>query len=611
MLKWAKDNLYIRSSDEWSYDTLEADPLVHLLVGACASEAKEVYENIQDSDDRLMQRLLRYILPESFHLPNPSVGIAKAQARISTCFVPNTQSLVFRDSEKSFDFTPLFDTNLVNAKVRFIGTDNQVVEQGGPPQYLLKNSTEKVSRLLIGIESPEKLASLEKVAFYVNWTGDTLEKRQFLLALSRSQWTWNGQAIKRQNGFLNAEEVHWQNHFDPEKQLAQRINAQYKSNFHLVLDSEEVPPINMSTKDVLTAWLNTNPLVSAAVKKTTANWTQVKGNFIWLRIDLPYSVSLTDIEQHLTFSLNHFIVVNRSLEEKDDSDTYFSRSLGLEALEIVPKKGLFHSIRTVENQLQNEPIPSLSMAALLKENRETAYSFRLGGVGRYDNYNAWQRISYILSIFRQEHNQHSLAQRLGDKMSLEELEEAIGQQLFKQQAKQKKDDQTPPVYLFVQVGKHRDQFRVKIQYWVTDGDAANELRPGSQLLVEPALAGIESTSVQLVSSTNGGKNRYSPTEQIQALQDTLYRRGRIVSAHDVKSLCHQKLGKSLKKVDVRSYFETDRNSIDGGVRRAIEVILRVDKAEDPYIQQLGQEIELILQENSVGTMPYRVVIAGE
>ena len=40
MLQWAKDHLYTRASDEWEYEAVEADPLVHLLVGACASEAK-------------------------------------------------------------------------------------------------------------------------------------------------------------------------------------------------------------------------------------------------------------------------------------------------------------------------------------------------------------------------------------------------------------------------------------------------------------------------------------------------------------------------------------------------------------------------------------------
>ena len=81
MLHWAKDHLYTRASDEWAYEAIEADPLVHLLVGACASEAQLVYDNIQETEDRLLQRLLRYLLPEAFHLPQPTVAVAKAEVK--------------------------------------------------------------------------------------------------------------------------------------------------------------------------------------------------------------------------------------------------------------------------------------------------------------------------------------------------------------------------------------------------------------------------------------------------------------------------------------------------------------------------------------------------
>ena len=89
------------------------------------------------------------------------------------------------------------------------------------------------------------------------------------------------------------------------------------------------------------------------------------------------------------------------------------------------------------------------------------------------------------------------------------------------------------------------------------------------------------------------------------MQDTLLRRGRIVSAQDVKSLCARMMEDRLKRVALRPFFETDLNT-DGGVRRAMEVILEVKTPEDPLTQQIAQDIELTLQENSVGTIPYRV-----
>jgi hypothetical protein len=432
-----------------------------------------------------------------------------------------------------------------------------------------------------------------------------------MLALSKSQWSWNEQILERQNGFINAKNVEWQDHFDPEKRLQQRLNAQYQQQFHVITDATTPPSVEVAPADILRAWLNKSPYSEEDSKSTTAKWTGVKGNFIWLRVQLPYGVKLTDVERHLTFALNHFIVVNRRLVEKDDKDTYFSRSLGMEALSIQPDKGFFQSIKSVVNQLTNKEVQSVPLTQLIRETKQTAYSFRLGGVGRSDSYNTWQRLSYMLSIFRQEHRQRDVAERLGDKMSLDELHEIIGRKVSKHEAEaaDKLEKQPTPIYFFIQPGENSKQLRIKISYWLTDGERANNmLRVDTALASEPLVTGLDPLSIRLVTAIRGGKNGYSATEQVQALQDSLLRRGRIVSAHDVKSLCHLKLGDVLKSVDLRSYFETDMNADGGGVRRAIEVNLAVIDPQDAYTKQLGQEIELALQENSVGTMPYRVSI---
>ncbi len=616
MLQWAKDHLYIRSSDEWSYDALDADPLVHLLVGACASEANQVYKEMQASDDRLTNRLLRYLLPEAFHLPEPAVAIAKAIPRTTTCTITNKQSMVFRDTQKVVPFTPLFDVNLLNGALLYIGTDRQIIKkQDTAPQYIVKEKTQDVSRLLLGIKTNEKIEVLEHLSFYVNWTGNSQERRDLLLALSKSEWTCNGKTVTRQNGFMKDQSGDWQDHFNPEKRMAKRLNAQYKLNFHQITDFPASVKTEQPVGDVLKNWLQINQSSGAKEEAVITQWEDEKneGNFIWLEIELPYQVKLTDVERHLTFALNHFMVVNRKYEIKDDNDTYFSQSLGIEVIEIRPQESLFHSIAEVTNQIENEPIPPVALKDLIKGKSSIAYSFRMGGVGRYDEYNAWKRLAYLIKIFRKEHKLRDLYDRLADKMSLEELHETIGLKISKNEARKADEEKrSTPFYLFVQPGKKHPQLRVKVGYWTTNGELANGLMPGSILHPEPSLAGIETAGIILVTSPNGGKNYTSPTEKKQILQDVLFRRDRIVSALDIKSYCHRTIGKPLKEVKLRPFFETNRDPSQGGVRRAIEVVLNVEQTIDlEYITQLGQEIELNLKENSVGTMPYRVSIVKE
>ena len=56
------------------YDMIDADPLVNLLIDACASEAKSVYDGILETDDRIQERILRYLIMEAFQIPLPAMS---------------------------------------------------------------------------------------------------------------------------------------------------------------------------------------------------------------------------------------------------------------------------------------------------------------------------------------------------------------------------------------------------------------------------------------------------------------------------------------------------------------------------------------------------------
>jgi hypothetical protein len=195
---------------------------------------------------------------------------------------------------------------------------------------------------------------------------------------------------------------------------------------------------------------------------------------------------------------------------------------------------------------------------------------------------------------------------LGDKVSLEELYEIVGKRVSKAEIEKEKLN-VLPAYIFAKpTEKHI--LNLKIEYWTTDGAAANGLRPDSKLIPEPAVQELMPFNIQLLTMPAGGKNTYSVAEQAQVAQDTLFRRDRIVSQEDIKSLCRRKMGSFLKHIVFERLFENDPDPKNGGIRRAVKVNLKVEKPNDAYIQQLGQEIEWELAEKSVGTMPYRVSI---
>lgn len=595
MLDWARRHLDIRASDEWGYDVMEADPVVHLLIGACAAEAKSIYDAIQETEDRLHKRLLRYLLPEAFLFPQPAYGIARAQPTVTSCQLPVSQEFKAQFNDKVFSFCPLFETTLLGGQVRFIGLDSRVIERRPGAPYLSGTGPEMVSRLLIGIETRQPLASLENVALYFDWRGAMPERQAFLQALSNGHWTCNGKELKQETG-LPAGPGPLAEQFQTESRLVRHVAAQYRLQFHLITQSDLAPAIQQSVPVLLTQWLGAPPPLDPA---------GAGSHFTWIRIDLPAPLQLTDVERNLVADINHFPVGNRRMVRKADQGTYFSKSLGFEAVVLDPGEGHFCGIHSVTDLESGEEIPPVVFSKLLGEERDRpGYSLRYGGAGRYDNLNAWERLSYLLGLLRQEHKDREAIEELGLKLTLEEVHEALGKRILKGLSQQSEKEQTPPAYLFFRLGRS-PKLDAEVKYWVTNGSEANRIPAGTLLYAEPPIPGIDPASPRFASATTGGKTTVPETEQTQLLQDSLFRRERIVTAHDIKSLCRKMLGDHLLEMTIQPFFETNGDSRHG-IRRAIEIVVKVDEAGDVQLHQIGQEIETILQENSIGTVPYRV-----
>lgn len=603
MLEWAKHHLGIRASDEWGYDIIEADPLVQLLIGACAAEAKTVYDAIQDSDDRLHQRLLQYLLPDAFQFPRSAFGIIKVQPTTAVCELSPQQEFKVKTEEKTLSFCPLFETTLLGGHMRFLGLDGRVIEcQPGSP-YFTGTGTEMVSRILIGIETKEAVESLKNVAVYFDWRGTNPERQTFLKALSGSHWTCNGKELARQVG-LATETALLAEQFSAESRLTRQVSSQFRMNFHVITDPDLAPPLPGTAQEVLANWLG-SPFEEGRGGGGPGSGEQ--GSITWLRIDLPYPVLLTDVERNLVIDLNHLPVVNRRLIRKADQSTYFSRSLGFEAIAIQPEEGHFCGIQAILNMETGEEIPEKVFADLLKnEENKLGYSIRYGGMGRYDNLNSWERLSYLLALFRQEHKDREAIEDLGVKLTLEELHEVLGKRILKSQRQSAAKGKSASVYVYFRLSPSQ-KLDAEVRYWVTDGDEANQIPAGTMLFAEPPIAGVDPTSPRFATATKGGKTVVSEAEQTQILQDILFRRERIVTAHDVKSLCRKIMGEHLQEVTIKPFFEAEMNA-QGNIHRAIGVYLKVDQPEELHNQQLGQEIEWILQENSIGTVPYRVKV---
>jgi hypothetical protein len=612
MLEWAKQNIYTRASDEWQYDAQDADPLVRLLVEACASEAKIMYESLEDSDNRLLKRLIQILLPEHHHLPQPSHAIAKALPVGDLCALSEASAFNFTSDDDSFHFSPAFDTNLLNAKLRFVGTDTSVSDV--IERQTVGTPSEHVSRMLLGFELTKPLTSLHNIRFFTDFQGLPNEKSAFFQGMADSRWFLNKKELPKFNGFLKTENTgSLSDEFDPNMALKKKIHLIYRQNFisfdipELIPGTEDVdfdPSVFPPTKDIVREWLSHNPMTATKAEQEGAKFEGVQGNFVWFEVLLPYYVRLKDLESRAFFSPHHFPIINRKLHIKDDSDTYFSRPM-LEVVHLQTKDPML-GVRRVVNEdsavdLEWQPL------ALLKNRPQLSYSLRYGGVGRMDNYNIWQRFAYLLSIFREEGRWREMIEKTGDNMSLEEFHEFLGTKI------EKKDylnalNPAQNVYVFINAGNNTKSLRVQVEYWTTQGE--NVKLPAQTLLKsEPVIPGLDPLSIKLVTATRGGQNVKTDSELMAALQGTLTRRGRIVTEEDVKSFCRESIGEELSKIEIKNGVEIDRRP-NGGIKRVLEVWLHFTKPNTEGLDDICREIESSLQEQAVGIVPYRVKIAN-
>ena len=98
-----------------------------------------------------------------------------------------------------------------------------------------------------------------------------------------------------------------------------------------------------------------------------------------------------------------------------------------------------------------------------------------------------------------------------------------------------------------------------------------------------------------------------PTEPelYQELKDTLLRRGRLLTAEDVKNFCQARLGGMLRGVSIQNGVEMDPRP-GFGITRITEVRLKVSDPEDETWKDTCREIEMELAENALSVLPYRV-----
>ncbi|GAB2556391.1 type VI secretion system baseplate subunit TssF [Spirosoma areae] len=604
-----KTRMLRRAADLWGYaetDLDSFDPLVSLLIEACAVEFERVSVEIGTTQNRLLDRLAQVLHPEP-NVARPAFGIAQVRPVDPQSSLPVTTQLCHKragaarpDSASTqvqdVYFSPAGTYSVVDGAVRCIATTDAlfrvdettqktlVAQSQGPPAILPYQS------LWLGLELDDSIASLDGISFFFDWSAE-VERGSYPALFAGSPWRLGEQSLTVQAGL-------------PESSAPASPGTPIDSEFN-VMYSVEKQAVAASGRHFIT--VKAAPPFRAGSAPRQAYPAQFGKWFAerdlrtlreplwWIELQLPHTVGLQALAG-MVCGINCLPVINRRLHRI----TYrLQQNLNIIPLDTDRYFLAVREVRTGQNrQLTATPLGNLT--DLVADTYTIQY-----GVSRFDDRDARQTLVNLLDLLRDE--SASFAALGEDFLSsvIRELNQAMARLEAKVDQKTRKRDAIP--YLIIKPKQPGET--VFIEYWTCDGEVANRLPVGSRLNPYSDTL-LRKESGFLMTSTSGGRERPKDSEKITQYKRALLTRNRVVTVEDVRAVCWAELGANLQSVRVERAFRVDPVPTNG-FQRCIRVTLQPSATSRYAPTDWEQQIRLLqlsLQAQSVAALPYEVVV---
>lgn len=168
----------------------------------------------------------------------------------------------------------------------------------------------------------------------------------------------------------------------------------------------------------------------------------------------------------------------------------------------------------------------------MNELQNGTYSIRHGAVGRFDARNASELLAYMIDLLREESAAFSAMTSDMLQNNLKQLNQLINAL----QQKLNLDTKRKDVSSFLMIQPKKNHESIFIEYWVTQGVAANGLRQGTAMQLY-SNSDLKSGSIYTVRPTTPAKEKMSTAESIFAFKSALLSRNRIVTEQDFRYAC--------------------------------------------------------------------------
>ena len=579
------------------------DPLVALLISACASEIEKISGEINESQTRITEKIIQLMTPETIYGPKPAHGVMssfpiddRAVVLPETLFYYKKKITQKKTTQnfKNLYFTPVASSTLIKADISYVAVDKTIREIVGKNDFenLLQGSANAAlpnSTLYLGITSELDTLDLSDVSVYFELL-DIDDKALFYHHLKFSEWYLDGNKINVESGFINATDsakldldAIFEDAPSKTNNLVHQTCDFYNKHFVRIVDSKQNLTCKTSSFEELDTFIFENKV-------------KLDDNVRWIKIVFPRVISNATLA-NVYGTVNAFPVLNREINS-------FSYRLK-EFISIIPVKtdDLFLDINSLTNT--NGQLYKPQSKDNSYEDKGT-YIQRSDNVGKLGYRKAKEYVVYLLELLKDESASFSMFNNDFLQSNLKELNQLIAR--LEKKVSEITNEVSETTYLSLKPFKVKESLLV--EYWTTNGTLANNLKTGSALEIYKGI-GIRQKSSTLLTPTFGGKNHLSMEERLNAYRRSLLSRDRIVTKEDVKALCYEIYNDKISDIKIRKSYVKDI-AINKGLVNCVEIILTPNANSETKEQEwdaLNSNLLLFLENHSVSVFPYKIIIS--
>lgn len=595
---YTKDSIKVRMLNRaaalWDVRNADSlDPLVRLLLESLASEIFKLAGELEDVEDRVVEKLARTFTPSFMMSASPAHAVLHARALSGTYDVAVNAEFAYRAAAftkkhqlPKLAFTPVGAARLIDGDVAAIIAREKfydVSPQGGKDHTAnaLRIDPSFNGAMWIGLELGSGVQNIDGLSFYFEFPlmDDTTE---YFRLLRYAKFSHDGVPVTVAPGMPKQGSDAGQNIFgsyDPRRQMIEDIADKYQSRFISITGD-----INLKKETV--------PAQIAHL--FDREFTDGRPELVWIKVAFPPAFDDNVIAQ-MCVHTNCFPVAN--IYDKSIVKTISPLS-SIVPLEKSDKEYfLYMDSVTDSHNRQYKQIRDHGDGTAAG-----TYIIRRGGNERFNSINAKNYLERLLDLYRDEATAFSNVNK-DVRKSIDKLLALLNEFAVKLQTYDDDIEQTS--YLIFDTDITAKQ-NITASYNLTNGAIANGIKVYEGLSV-PDTSDIVPTSAMLMTATRGGRRSPSESSQRDIYQYLLTSRDRVYTKDDVRLFCKSYFGEYFSEVEVESGYEVS-NVPKEGIIKTTNVILHGTKNEIGSRNILCADMLAGLSRRSPEGVNYRIIL---